>query len=120
MALHIHTQSRFNNYTAHRLYRILIIATSVMGVMKIGNVITRAGITSLAFRVSVLPLHHIRSLMSPLYPCLPVYSAACLRGQCRLLQYVFTTNISYVSYVFEATLIQANVRHNSNDQLNLS
>ena len=50
-----------------------------MGVMKMGNV-PRAGIEamSLAFRASVFPLHHIRSLMSPLYPCLLVYAAPCL------------------------------------------
>ena len=35
--------------------------TSIMGVMKMGNIVHRAGIepTSLAFRASVLPLHHV-------------------------------------------------------------
>ena len=49
-----------------------------------GNTVPKAGFkpTSLAFRASVLPLHHIGSLMSPLYPRLPVYAAPCLRGQC--------------------------------------
>ena len=53
-----------------------------MGVMKMGNIVPRAGPkpTSLAFRASVLPLHHVGSLMSPLSPRLPVYTAHCLRG----------------------------------------
>ena len=58
---------------------------NVMGVMKIGNIVHRAELepTSLAFQASVLSLHHIGSLMSALFPCLPVYVALCLRGQCR-------------------------------------
>ena len=38
--------------------------------MKIGNTIPRAGLepTSLTFQASVLPQHHLSSLMSPLYP----------------------------------------------------
>ena len=57
-------------------------ATSVTGVMKTGNIVSRAGFepTSLAFRASVLPLHHIGSLLSPLCPHLPVYAAPYLRG----------------------------------------
>ena len=53
-----------------------------------GNNVTRAGIepTSLAFRASVLSLHHIGSLMSALYPCPPVYVALCFRGQYTLLR----------------------------------
>ena len=60
----------------------------VAGVMKMGNTMPRAGLkpTSLAFRASVLPLHHVGSLMSQLYPWLPVYAALCLRGKCGLLQ----------------------------------
>ena len=59
----------------------------VMGAMKMGNIVPRVGLkpTSLAFRDSVPPLHNIGSLMSPLYPCLPVYAVPCLRGRCRLL-----------------------------------
>ena len=51
MALHIHKQDRFNNPTAYSLYRIMVMATSVMGVMKMGNTVPRAGLepTSLAF-----------------------------------------------------------------------
>ena len=45
------------------------------------NTMPRAGFepTSLAFRASVLPLHNMGSLMSP------VCAAPCLRGKCRLL-----------------------------------
>ena len=54
-----------------------------MGVTKVGIIVPRAGFepTSLAFWVRVLPLPHIGYLMSPLYPCPPVYAAPCLRGQ---------------------------------------
>ena len=87
MAIHTHTQGRFNNHTVHSLYRIMVMATIVMGVMKMGNIVPRAEYkpTSLAFWDTALPLHHIGSLMSPLYPQLPVYAAFCLRDQCRLL-----------------------------------
>ena len=66
---------------------IMVMATSAVGVMKMGNNVPRAGLkpTSLAFWASVLPLHHVDSLMSPLSPHPPVYAAQCLRGQCRLL-----------------------------------
>ena len=55
--------------------------------MKVGKVVHRAGIepTLLTFWVSVLPLHHVGSLMSPLYPQQPVYADPCLIGQCRQL-----------------------------------
>ena len=39
MALHIHTLGRFNNHTAHSLYRVMVTATRVVGVMKMGNII---------------------------------------------------------------------------------
>ena len=59
----------------------------VVGVTKMGNNVPRAGLelTSLALQASVLPLHHIDSLKSPLYPRLPGWVAPCFRGQCRLL-----------------------------------
>ena len=59
----------------------------VVGVTKMGNIVSRVGLepTSLVFQVSVLALHHIGSLMSPLYPRPPVYAVPCLRGRCRLL-----------------------------------
>ena len=50
---------------------------SIVGVMKMGNIMPRAVIdpTSLALRASVLPLHHVGSQMSPLYPCPPLCSS---------------------------------------------
>ena len=61
ISLHVDTQHRFNNYAVHSLYRILVTATGVMRVMKMGNIVPRAGLepTSLAFRASVPPLHHV-------------------------------------------------------------
>ena len=60
----------------------------VMGVMKMGNIVPRAGFkpTSLAFRASVLTLHHVGSLTSLLYWYPPVDAAPCLIGPCRLVQ----------------------------------
>ena len=42
------------------MYRILVMAPSVVGVMKIGNSVSRVGLEppTLAFQASVLPLHH--------------------------------------------------------------
>ena len=55
---HIYEKGRFNNHTAHSLYKILVMETSVLGVMKIGNIVPRAGIksTSLAFHASMLSI----------------------------------------------------------------
>ena len=71
-----------------------------MGVMKMGNIVLRVGIktTSLALWASVLPLHHVGSLMSPLYPHLPVYAVSCLRGQCKLL-HIYTYIYMRVSII---------------------
>ena len=87
MALHIQTQDRFKNHTGYSLYRIMVMAMHIVNVMKMGNIVPRAGIEPipLAFWACVLALHHIGSLVSPLYRCLPVYAAPCLRGHCRLL-----------------------------------
>ena len=54
---HTHKVLSFNNIN------------SVVGVVKMGNIVPRVVIenASLAFRASVLPLHHVSSLMSPLY-----------------------------------------------------
>ena len=51
MALHIDTQGRFNNHAVRSLYRILVIVSSVMGMMKMENIVPRVRIapTSLAF-----------------------------------------------------------------------
>ena len=100
MALHMHTQGRIKNHTVHSLYRILDTATSVMSVMKMGNTVHRAGFepTSLELWPSVLPLHHVSSLMSLPYLRAPVYVALCLRGQCRLLHFPANQYLSYPSY----------------------
>ena len=54
----LYTQGRFNNHTVHSLYRIMVTATSVVGVMKVGNIVPRARIepTSLALQASVLSI----------------------------------------------------------------
>ena len=44
MALKMHTPGRFNNYSVHILYRILLTATSVVSVMEIGHIVPRAGL----------------------------------------------------------------------------
>ena len=55
--------------------------------MKMGNIVPRVGIKPMspAFQANVLSLHNVGSLMSPLFPRLPVYVVPRLRGQCRLL-----------------------------------
>ena len=46
-----HTQGRFNNHTVHSLYMIMVTATCVVGVLKMGNTVPRVKIEprSLAF-----------------------------------------------------------------------
>ena len=69
----IHTESlRFTNSAI-----VPSCDDNLMGVMKMGNTVHRAGNepTSLAFQASVLPLHHVSYLMSPLYKRLPGYAA---------------------------------------------
>ena len=64
----MHTQARFNSYTAHNFILIVIVmATSVVGEMKMGNISPRVGIepTSLAFEVRVLTITPPRLLKSP-------------------------------------------------------
>ena len=53
-----------------------------MGVIKMGNIVPRVGLkpTSHESWASVLPFHHVGSLMSAIYPHLPVYAAPCLRS----------------------------------------
>ena len=57
------------------------IKKSVVGVMKIGNIVPRAGIepTPRAFQASVLRYHHIGIVVTS--GSLTVYGAHCLRGQ---------------------------------------
>ena len=42
MASYVCTQGRFNNHTAHSLYRIMVMGISVVGMMKMGNVVPTA------------------------------------------------------------------------------
>ena len=57
MAIYIHIQGMFNNHTAHSLYRIMVMAISVMEVMKMGNIAPRARFipTHLAILVASMP-----------------------------------------------------------------
>ena len=68
--------------------------------MKMGNIVPRVEFepTSLAFRTTVLPFHHVSSLKWPLYPWPPVYAATCLRGHCRLLHMLCIIYI-YIQYM---------------------
>ena len=78
MTLHTHIQGRFNNYTLCILYRILVTATSVMAVTKMGNIVPRAGFepASLAFWTSVLPFQEL---------CFKCDYSAMLTCSCRFL-----------------------------------
>ena len=75
MVLHIHTQGRINNHTVHSLYRIMVMATSVMGLTKMGNIVPSTGLepTSLAFRANVLPLQ----VGFPDVTTIPMYTCLC-------------------------------------------
>ena len=86
MCVHMYTYICKYGYI-YIMYIHMCIYVYVMGVTKMGNIVPRAGfeLTSLAFWTSVLPLHHTGSLISPIYPRLPIYAAPCLRDQCRLL-----------------------------------
>ena len=66
-----------------------------------GNIVPRVGIEpiSLTFQASVLPFHHVDSLMSPLYPRLPVSAAPCLRGQYRLLNSSPWNHLLMLTYI---------------------
>ena len=54
--LHLHTQGRFNNHTAHSFYRIMVMAMIVVDRIKMGNIMRRAGTkaTAVAFQAGVL------------------------------------------------------------------
>ena len=64
------------------LYTEGLIIDTVMGVMKMGNIVPRAGLkpTSLAFWASMLPLHQVGSLTALLYRRPPVYVALLPQG----------------------------------------
>ena len=66
-----------------------------------GNTMPRAGLepTSLAYRPGVLPLHHVGSLASLLYPCPPLYAVPYLRDQCRLLQYIINQGVHTYTHI---------------------
>lgn len=68
---------------------ITVMAIKILGMTKVGKIVPRVGSepTPLAFQVTVIPLHHICSLISQVYPRLPAYIAPWLRGVCRPLQY---------------------------------
>ena len=89
-------KSLSQNQCIHYLWKLQILTrltsywksiACVIGVIKMGNIVPRAGIepTSLAYKASVLPFQQVGSLMSPIYPHLPVYAAPYLRGRCSLL-----------------------------------
>ena len=70
-----------------------------------GNIVPRVGTepTFLTFWASVLSLHCIGFLMSPLY--LPVYAAPCLTCQCRLLHSSPWNYKSFSAYKYIHTCI---------------
>ena len=70
-----------------------------MGLPKVGNIESRAGLkpTSLAFRVSVVPLHHGGSLVSPIF----AYS--------HLSMWLFVTEVS-AYYLLHVVYIYADYR----------
>ena len=101
MALHIHIQGRFNNHTVHSVYRIMIMATSVMGVMKMENIVPRVGLkpTSLAFWASVLSFQTCR-----LPDLTTMHMSSCLCGslpqrsvQTTIILYLVSMSLNYMS-----------------------
>ena len=102
IALHIHTQDRFNNHTLHSLYRIMVMATNDVGVMKMGNSVSRAGIKpiSLVFWAMVLPFtqHRLPDVTSIPMPTCLCSSLPQRSGQT-------TTILScYAMYIFARTM----------------
>ena len=95
---YICTHGKFNNHTAHHLYSIITVAVNAMGVMKMGNIGTRAGIKPISLVIRK-PFCHLGSLISPSYPRLSVYVAACMRHQWRLTEHN-NTNMELMLYVF--------------------
>ena len=63
MALHTHTQGRFNNHTALSLYMILVMRASVIGEMKMGNTVIRVNLLMLIITyIQAMALHiHTKS-----------------------------------------------------------
>ena len=91
----------------------MIIGTSVVAVLKMGNVAHRAGIepTSPAFLASVLTITLPRIPDTPPYPCLPPYAAPCLRDQCRLLHlnhqsFIQNDKCCTMSFSFQSIIVR--------------
>ena len=79
----------------------------VVGVMKMGNIVPRAGIelTSLAFQTSVLQLHHVGSLMSCIPTCLcgslpqrSVQTTTCIYVYMYICIYLYMHK--YIKYIY--------------------
>ena len=77
---HTYRQGRFDKHTMDNLYRIMVMETSVVGMMKMGNIVHRAGIkpTYLASWASVLITTPPRLPDVKFVPT--VYVASCLSG----------------------------------------
>ena len=58
VTIHKHTQGRFNNHTAHSLYRIMLTETSVVGMKKMGNILPRANSNPHLWHSSPLCYHY--------------------------------------------------------------
>ena len=82
VCVYVCTQGSFNDHRAHSLYRILVKATMVVGVIKMGNIVSRVAIEpiSLAFQASVLTIipHRLPDVTTIPMPTLHV--APCLTG----------------------------------------
>ena len=73
--------------TLRSLYRIMVMATSVVGEMNMGNIVPRAGIklhiSGIPGQCATIIPHRLPDVTTISHQ--PVYVALCLRGQCRLL-----------------------------------
>ena len=92
----------FNNHIVYSLYWIVLMETSVVGTMKMGNIVPKAGIepTYLTFWAIVLPIHHLGYLMSQLCSRLPIYVSPCLTCQCKLLHMYICIRMSICLYAY--------------------
>ena len=81
MYIYVYIQGRFNNQTVYSLYRIMVMATSVMGVMKMEDIVPRVGIEpiSLPVQASVLittpprlPVDTILPMSTPITIFIPI------------------------------------------------
>ena len=75
------------------LLNLPCVYVGVVAVKKMGNTVPRVGLEPTSLASGPVCYHYTMeaSLMSPLSPCLPVYAAPYLRGQCRLPHiYIYT------------------------------